>query len=102
MRNPKQNRRRLPPPRVGGTPILIVMFIPAVLVATVIVLAVEAGTSTAVLAAVLAVVIAVTAFGVWGAAMAVRETGRQVTQEQAQQIEGSPTEPKRPLTTQNL
>jgi hypothetical protein len=102
MRSPREDRRHPRPPGLGGTPVLIVVssMILAVFVATVIALAFEAGTSIAVLAAILAVAIAVTAVGLWGAAMAVKETDSHVTQEQAQQAEGSPAGPKRPVTTQ--
>jgi hypothetical protein len=89
------------PPGVGGTPILIVVssLILAVFAATVIALAVEAGTGTAVLAAILGVAIAVTAVGLWGAAIAVKETVSQGTQERAAQIGGSPAGPRRPVPT---
>jgi hypothetical protein len=90
MRSPREDRRRPTPPGVGGTPILIIVssMILAVFVATVIALAVEAGTSIAVLTAILAVAVLVTATGLWGAAMAVKETVSQVTQERAPQIRG--------------
>ena len=85
---------------MGDTPILIVVssVILAVFVATVISLAVEAGTGTAVLATILAVAIAVTAVGLLGVAMAVRETVNHVTQERAQQIGGLAAGPNRPVT----
>jgi hypothetical protein len=89
---------------VGETPIFIVVssMIVAVFVATVIALGMEAGTSTAVLAAVLAVALAVTAVGLWGTAMAIKETVSQINQHRARQIEGSPAGPKRPVATLDL
>jgi hypothetical protein len=110
MRSPKEDRRRQRTPGVGDTPILIVVssVILAVFVATVVSLAVEAGTGTAALATILLVAIAVTAVGLWGVAMAVRETVNNVPQERAQQqelaqqIECPPAGPKRPVATQSL
>jgi hypothetical protein len=56
-------------------PFLYGLAILAVFVGTVAVIAVKAGTSSAIVTAVLTVAVAGTAFGLWGAAIAVKETG---------------------------
>ena len=57
----------------SAMPILYGLAILAVFVCTVAVIAVKAGTSSAIVTAVLTVTVGGTAFGLWGAAMAVRE-----------------------------
>ncbi len=64
---------------VGGhrraVPILYGVAMLAVFVVTVTVIAVKAGSSSAIVTAVVTVAVAGTAFGLWGASMAVKETG---------------------------
>ncbi len=64
---------------VGGqrraVPLLYGLVMLAVFVVTVTVIAVKAGSSSAIVTAVVTVAVAGTAFGLWGASMAVRETG---------------------------
>jgi len=56
-------------------PLLYAAAVLAVFVGTVAVIAVKAGTSSAIVTGVVTVTMAGTAFGLWGASMAVRESG---------------------------
>lgn len=56
-------------------PLLYAAAVLAVFVGTVAVIAVKAGTSSAIVTGVVTVTLAGTAFGLWGASMAVRESG---------------------------
>ena len=59
---------------VRGRPLACALVMLVVFLSTVIVLGVQAGTGTAMLTTVVAIVAATVACGVWGAAMAVKET----------------------------